>query len=59
MIPTFIHALFTLLRAYFRQCAHVSIVESRAQRMMVMGYNGILFQGHACYWPFLLTASYY
>ena len=37
MIPTLIHALFTLLQAYFRQYAHVSIVECR-------GYNGILFQ---------------
>ena len=44
MIPTFIHALFTLPRAYFRQCAHISIVECRAQRMMVVGYNGSLFQ---------------
>jgi len=44
MIPTFSHALFTFSQAYFRQCAHVSIVECRAQRMMVVGYNGILFE---------------
>ena len=43
MIPTFIQALFTIPRAYFRQCAHVSIVGCRAQRMMVVGYNGIIF----------------
>ena len=43
-IPAFIQALFTTPRAYFRPCAHVSIVECRAQRMMVVGYNGILFQ---------------
>ena len=43
-IPIFIHALFTLPRAYLRQCAHFSIVVCWAQRMMVVGYNGILSQ---------------
>ena len=44
MIPTFIHALFRISRAYFRQCAHVSIVGCRAKWMMMVDYNGILFQ---------------
>ncbi len=44
MIPTPIHALFTLFQAYSRQCAYVFIVECRAQSMMVVGYNGILFE---------------
>ncbi len=30
MIPTFIQALFKILQAYSRQCAHVSIVGCRA-----------------------------
>ncbi len=34
MTPTFIHALFTISRAFFRQCTHVSIVGCQATRMI-------------------------
>ena len=44
MITTFIYALFTFLRDYLRQCAHISIVGFQAPRMIMVGYNGILFQ---------------
>ena len=39
-------ALFIIPRAYFRQCAHVSIVGCRAPRMMVMGYKTHHFQSN-------------
>ena len=44
MIPTVIQVLFTVAWVYLRQCAHISIVDCRVQRMMVVGYNGFLFQ---------------
>ena len=55
MIPTFIQALFTILQAYFRQCAHVSIVRCRAPRMMVMGYKTHHFQSSH---PIFMTPTF-
>ncbi len=33
-----------LTQAILKQCAHISIVECRTPRMMVVGYDGTLFQ---------------
>ncbi len=44
MSPYYILALFTVAKAMLKQCAHISIVECCTPRMMVVGYNGIIFQ---------------